>query len=141
MRERVPAPPVTALIVVRAIAGATLLVFPRRVLGVLPGHRSDPPIRTAARVIGARDLGEAAMLGHRPTRRRVRIGAGIDAIHSASMVALAIASPKYRAPALSSALGAVALAGAGAWVAATRTAIVRSGQPAAPGSGSLIGRG
>ena len=31
MRERVPSTPVTALIVVRAIAGATLLVAPRRV--------------------------------------------------------------------------------------------------------------
>ena len=121
MRYRKPATPISALIVVRTIAGGALLFAPRRIVGSLPGRRSDPLTLTAARVIGARDLVEAAMLGNRPTRRRVRIGAGIDAIHSATMVAVAVASPKYRAPALSSALGALALAGAGAWVAATRT--------------------
>ena len=114
MRDRDPATRVTALIAVRTMAGATLLFAPRRVLGVLPGHRSDPATRTAARLIGARNLIEAGLLWRRPTRRRILIGVGIDVTHSATMVALAVARPKYRGPSLSSALGALALAGAGA---------------------------
>ena len=121
MRDRKPATPITALIVVRTVAGGALHLAARRIVGSLPGHRSDPVTLTAARVIGARNLIEAGLLWHRPTRGRVLVGVGIDVTHSATMVGLAVARPEERGPALSSALGALAMAGAGAAAARTRS--------------------
>jgi hypothetical protein len=113
MSDRRLSTPNMALIGVRALAGATLLLTPRRVLEALPERRTDPTARNVARVLGGRDLIEAGLLWHRPTRGRILIGAGVDITHAATMLAIALARPEKRALPLTSALGAIVLAGAG----------------------------
>lgn len=113
--------PERALIGVRAVAGVTLLLAPGAVLGDLPHRRIDGAARAFARVLGARHLLEAGMLWRRHSHRWILVGVGIDATHAATMAALALARPDERGLALTNALTASALAGAG--VAASRPAL------------------
>jgi hypothetical protein len=92
-----------ALIGLRVVAGAALLIAPAAVLGDLPHQRIE----------GARHLVEAAVLWRDHTHRWVLLGAGVDATHAATMLALAVARPDERRLALTNAVTASALAGAG----------------------------
>jgi len=90
-------------LVARAAWGAGCLAAPAavgRVLGLAPGDRRA---RLLLRLLGARDLGQAALAATAPPPALLRLGAGVDALHAASMVALAAVSPHYRRPALTSA--------------------------------------
>jgi hypothetical protein len=71
--------------------------------------------RLAARVLGARHLVEAVMVGARPTRRRVLVCAAIDAVHAVTLVAVGVLRRDRQA--WVSAAAAVTL-GAAAWRAA-----------------------
>lgn len=106
------------LIGVRAIAGAALLLAPGAVLGDLPHRRIDAAARVFARVLGARHLLEAGVLWRRHSHRWILVGAGVDATHAATMATLAVVRPDERGLALTNALTASVLAGAG--VAASR---------------------
>jgi len=59
----------------------------------------DGRVRAAATALGVRNLVSAAILASRPSRRVRLTLATVDALHAASMVALAAASPPYRRPA------------------------------------------
>lgn len=90
-------------LVARAAWGAGCLAAPAavgRVLGLAPGDRRA---RLLLRLLGARDLGQAALAATAPPPALLRFGAGVDVLHAASMVALAAVSPHYRRPALTSA--------------------------------------
>ena len=87
-----------------ALVGAVLLLAPGRLLrGV--GDPGDRRARLAARVLGARHLGQAALLAA-TGRRTTRFGAAVDGLHAASMVPLGLAVPLHRRAAMAS--GAVA---------------------------------
>jgi hypothetical protein len=82
------------LAVVRGAWGAVLLADPGRVIAVVPGARRAQPERVIARVLGARHVlqASAALAGSEIARRAW----WVDALHCASMVALAIALPTDR---------------------------------------------
>ncbi|MGH2865748.1 MAG: hypothetical protein ACRDJX_10940 [Solirubrobacteraceae bacterium] len=65
--------------------------------------------RLFARILGARHVGEGLALVCRPSARCLRLAAATDALHCASMLALARISPRWRGPALLSAATASAL--------------------------------
>src|SRR6476660_1084112 len=94
-----PAATPTALTAVRALWGTTLLLAPRRLLHTA-GH---PPTRAAVavlRVLGARHIGQSAVTADAPLRPALRWGAAVDALHAATGLALAAASPRWRRAAL-----------------------------------------
>lgn len=98
----------------RAVWGAGCLAAPAvvgRAMGLAPGDRRA---RLLMRLLGARDLGQAVLTATDPPAVLVRLGAGVDALHAASMVALAAVGPQYRRPALTSATLATV------WAAASR---------------------
>jgi hypothetical protein len=99
----------SAISCARALYGAALLLAPRRALGV-PGDAIEARLRAFARVLGARNLLEAAILRRHPTRAWAIGGAAVDAAHAASMLLLASLDRRRRAVALRSALAAGALA-------------------------------
>ena len=95
-------------VVARAAWGAGCLAAPDavgRALGLAPGDRRA---RVLLRLLGARDLGQAVLAAGAPPPALLRLGAGVDALHAASMVALAAVSRDYRRPALTSAAIATA---------------------------------
>jgi len=102
--------PVTA---VRAAWGAALLIAPNAVLRYLPHQRIDRAARMFARVLGARDLAQATIVGWRPTRGWILAGAAIDATHASTMLALALLMPDHRRLALTNAATASAFVAAG----------------------------
>jgi hypothetical protein len=85
-----------ALSAVRAGYGAAQLLFPELVTGRLAGRGLDTAERFTARVLGARQLVQAVVSGNPPGRRALLAGAGVDILHAASMVALAVAEPRRR---------------------------------------------
>lgn len=105
----------------RAVYGAGLLLAPRRAL--VAGLRSslDTPTVGVARVLGFRQLAQAAVLATHPGPRWRLAGAAVDGLHAASMVALARWSrqPVHRRLAAGNARSAGVLAvaecAAGAW--------------------------
>ncbi len=90
---------------VRGLWGALLLVDPELPLRV-GGGRQAPAVRLAVRVLGARHLAEAVILAGSDDRRILRVIRSVDALHAASMLALARASPDLRRDALLSAASA-----------------------------------
>jgi hypothetical protein len=91
------------VVVVRALWGAGCLVAPAVVGRAMGLDSGDRRARLLLRVLGARDLGQAALAATAPPPALLRLGAGVDALHAASMVALAAVAPDYRRPALTSA--------------------------------------
>ncbi|MDQ6806636.1 MAG: hypothetical protein M3065_17100 [Actinomycetota bacterium] len=102
-----------ALIAVRALWGTVLLIAPEVVLGDLPHQRVDRAARGFARVLGARHLTQAAITSRDATLGWVVAGAVADAIHAATMAALAALRPDRRKLALTNVATATALAAAG----------------------------
>jgi hypothetical protein len=117
---------VSRLTAVRAVLGAAELLAPRALTRVALGTALDGGGLAAVRVLGARHLAQAAAGGADPGRTATRLGATVDALHAASMLALAAADRRWRRAALTSASVAGALAVAG---------VVRASSPAgtAPG--------
>lgn len=96
--------------------GVVLLTAPRGVLGVI-GTPATPGVVGLTRVLGARHLlqGLVLVLAHHPP---LRVTAGVEAVHAATMIAAAVV-PRYRRAALVSAVVAAGLA-AGSWTAHDR---------------------
>jgi hypothetical protein len=96
------------------VHGAALLLRPAAVAGRVAGD-----VRTAVvvRVLGARHLvqGLAGLLA--TWRPAALLGAGIDGLHAASMVGLAVVDRGHRRAATVSAVVAVGFALAGSWAA------------------------
>jgi hypothetical protein len=116
---------------VRAGHGLLLLVRPQASVGRLLGRQLTRGERVVARVLGVRQLGQALASAAVPSAAVVETGAGIDAVHALSMVALGVASRRHRRAALASAGVAASFATAGVlahWSAtAARTASKSSG--------------
>jgi hypothetical protein len=81
------------LVVGRTLYGLGLLMTPAGTLSALERSPLDRPAVVVARVLGARQLVQAAVLRRYPTPSGVLGGAGVDAAHAASMLALARWSP------------------------------------------------
>jgi hypothetical protein len=117
-RAAIDHPGKRALSTVRALYGLGLLIAPA---GVLEQAARVPLNREAlrvARVLGARQLVQCACVRH-GSRPSLLVGAGIDGVHAASMLALsAVATrPPDRALARRNALTAAGLAVCGIAVA------------------------
>jgi hypothetical protein len=94
--------------IVRAVYGVFLLVASDTVVETVTGERSRAAT-TVGCIIGMRHVLQALTLGRTRSRDWVGVGAGIDAIHALSMVALAVFSDRYRR------LAALDAAVAGGW--------------------------
>ncbi|MFF5111295.1 SDR family oxidoreductase [Streptosporangium sp. NPDC000509] len=105
-------PPVRAIEVTRAVWGLALLLAPSQVLRVLGGRRSRGA-KVVARLLGARQLGQAAWSGLRPSRSVLAGGAVIDLVHAGTAVALGVVDGRWRHVALSDAGVALAWSLAG----------------------------
>jgi hypothetical protein len=94
------------LIALHAFYGAAMLVAPQALCHDAP----DPALaRALARVLGARHLGEALLLGSRTNPDWIALSASLDGLHGASMLLLAWRHPRWRKLATASAAGAGAL--------------------------------
>lgn len=98
---------------VLAVWGLAQLAFPERLVQLLSPDRPEP--RTwVVRLLGARMLAQHILVVVAPVRPVVGLSAAVDAVHAASMLAVAATSPSYRRVSLVSAgiAGAAAVAGA-----------------------------
>ncbi len=103
----------------RAGYGAALLWSPGPLTQAAAGRATGPGPRTTARVLGVRQLLQAAVTGGDPSPRGLRLGAATDAAHAASMAALAVTDRRWRRAALIDALAATTFAAGGLWAAHT----------------------
>jgi hypothetical protein len=87
----------------RAGWGAGCLVAPRAVGRLLGLDPADRRAHGFLRLLGARDLGQAVLPATAPPPALLRLGTAVDALHAASMYALAAVSADYRRPALTAA--------------------------------------
>jgi hypothetical protein len=120
------------LVGVRAGYGAVQLVRPAYSAEQLLGGPLDPGAMAAVRVLGARQLAQAAVSVAVPSARLLALGAGADGAHALSMAVLALADPRRRRPAMISGLVAAVFAAGGAVVA--RRAASRPAQRDLPGA-------
>ena len=94
--------------------GVAFLVRPHALAGLGTGGRHTPD-NTVVRVLGGRQLLQGALITRTPTPLLVVGGTVTDALHAASMLAVAAFWPRYRKAALTSAT----IAGASGIVGAT----------------------
>jgi len=94
--------------VVRVGYGVALLCIPGPMISAVTGAPVSGRVRAVARVLGARQLVQAAVCGLAPGRGLVQAGAAADGLHSASMLALAGTEPVLRRALLAD--GAIAAA-------------------------------
>jgi hypothetical protein len=125
--EAIPAPLLSPVLLARilfpaarACYGTALLCAPGLALGLATGQAPDRRARTVARVLGARHLAQAVLTLCRPRPAVFLAGAGIDACHAASMLALAAAGSHMRRAEIADAFAAAAFTAAGA-LTGTRT--------------------
>lgn len=100
---------VNRLAVVRALYGLVLLCSPGNVVERVAGERPGGKFGVARRVLGARQLVQAAALARNPTRERRLVVAGVDATHALTMVPFVL-SPEHRRSGALSVLVAVLFA-------------------------------
>lgn len=91
---------------VRAAYGAVLLCVPGPLIRHVAGTRPDRRSLITARVLGVRHLAQGALTAANSGRQGLRIGASVDAMHAASMAALAAGDRNRRRIALTD--GAIA---------------------------------
>ena len=134
MPEAVPAPLLSPALIsrvlfpaVRACYGAALLCAPGLALGLATGQAPSQRARSVARILGARHLAQAVLTLWRPRPAVFLAGAGIDACHAASMLALAVADPRMRRAGIADAVAATAFTATGAITGAS--AAVASARP------------
>jgi hypothetical protein len=109
MTEPSRRPSTRALAALRGATNLALVARPDDVLSALSVPPPRPP-RWLVRLLGARVVLQEVAVVTVPTRRLVLGGAAIDALHAASMVATAVAWPRYRRAAGISAAAATASA-------------------------------
>jgi len=96
-----------------AVYGAILLGMPGPAARTA-GGRGAVPATWLVRLLGIRQIGQAALLLAAPRPPAINVGAGVDALHAASMVAVAYSMPAYRRVTLTS--GGIAAASCAAAV-------------------------
>jgi hypothetical protein len=94
---------------VRALWGGLLLLAPQTLLD--RGARPSTGVTRVTRMLGARHVLEALILSQRHRATPPRWAVIVDGVHGASMVAVAICSPRLRRDALASAAVAGLLGG------------------------------
>jgi hypothetical protein len=100
--------------VARAGYGGALLCVPGPMITALTGTPVAGRDLAVARVLGVRQLAQAAVCGPAPARGLIQAGAAVDCLHAASMLALARAQPRLRRALLAETVIAAALAAAAA---------------------------
>lgn len=105
----------TARLVAAARGGwaVFLLVCPDRPIGALTGVRLTGRDRRVLRVLGTRELVQAAVSLLHPSHRVLAAGSAVDALHAASCLGLAAVDARWRRGGLLGALDAAAFASAG----------------------------
>ena len=103
--------------VARCGYGAALIAAPELVLRAAAHRPVERRVAAVARVLGARNVGQALITGPAPGPTALRLGIAVDALHAASMLTLAAADRQLRGLALRSA-GVAAGWGAAAALAA-----------------------
>ena len=98
---------------VRATYGAALVLLPGPVIWLATGQLPSRRACRVAQVLGVRHLIQAAVTAAAPEPAVLAIGGQVDAVHAASMLALAAVSRAGRRAALTDALTEAALAAAG----------------------------
>ena len=81
-----------------AAVGAMLLSTPARVSDTVAGTGAGPAL-AIVRLLGGRYAAQGAAQLLLPRRTTFVAGAGVDALHALSMIALGAAVPRYRRPA------------------------------------------
>jgi hypothetical protein len=89
------------------LAGALLLLRPKQVAANVRGS-GLPPDLSVVRLLGSRYLVQAIAETSWPTRDVLRASRAVDALHAMTMLATALASPRYRSAACASLLLATA---------------------------------
>lgn len=118
---------------IRATYGLGALVAPDFFAGQAPGSKLGDGARRAMRVLAARQLGQAGVCWLRPTRCVLTLEAVVDAMHGASMVAVAAVSrtDSTRRAAVANVVAAGAFLAADL-VASRRTHVFAASPAAAP---------
>jgi len=81
----------------RAAYGLCQMTFPAPIFRLAIGNQPEARVRVVMRILGARHLLQALIVGAAPTSGALHFGGGVvDSLHSASMVALAIADRRRR---------------------------------------------
>jgi hypothetical protein len=75
----------------RAAWGAALLVAPRQVMDNVHHVKVDTKSEVIARILGARQLTQAALSGLRPSPEVLAMGVWVDAVHALTALGLAVA--------------------------------------------------
>lgn len=127
--------PATLLGAVRGGYGALQLAAPALVSERLLGRPLDTRGRAIARILGARQLGQAVASGRQPGYPVLALGVEVDLLHALSMLGLAAASPGRRRAALTDTLIAASFAAAGALAARAASA-----ERPPPAPGGTLGR-
>lgn len=121
----------------RAGYGLCQLAFPTVISRLVLGHQPDRRLSLVIRILGARHLAQALILGAVPASPVLHTGGCVvDSLHSASMVVLAAADPQRRPAAALDALAAGLFAGAEFRAAASRARIQSDTQAAAGAAGA-----
>jgi enoyl-CoA hydratase/carnithine racemase len=89
--------------------GVSYLVAPERVAVTIGGHRMPGVAVRLVRLVGMRHVAEAALLGATNSARLARLVGGVDVCHALTMVAVAVAAPRFRRLALAGLAEALAL--------------------------------
>jgi hypothetical protein len=89
------------LALVRGSYGALLLAAPDLAVSLLSGQPSSPKAALVVRVLGARQVLQAAATAGTPTALVWTLGAGVDVTHGLSAVGLAVVQPPWRRAGLS----------------------------------------
>jgi hypothetical protein len=106
-------PGLLALTAVRAAWGTALVTAPERVLTAVTGRPPAPSQKAVLRVLGTRQILQAAFGVVRPTPIVLRLGGAADVLHAASCVAAVALLPAWRRPALVDGTAALGMAAAG----------------------------
>jgi hypothetical protein len=95
----------------RAAYGVALLCAPKAMITRLTGGPVTPRTCAVVRVLGVRQLAQAAVCGLVPARGLIEAGSAVDGLHAASMLALAGTTPSLRRAAATDGAIAATLAG------------------------------
>jgi hypothetical protein len=98
---------------IRAGYGVLLVVAPGAVIRLATGQPSGRRERAVARLLGTRHVVQAAITAFAPVPGVLAAGAGVDVLHTTSMIMLAAADRRARRAALTDALAESLFAAAG----------------------------
>ncbi|HET9074528.1 MAG TPA: hypothetical protein VFN48_08110 [Solirubrobacteraceae bacterium] len=97
----------TWLSIARSVYGVAVLAFGTRLSSEAEGREADWELRAFVTALGLRHLAQALLMQRLSQRRALKVGAGIDAVHSLSMATVfASVSRRWRWAAVADAFAA-----------------------------------